>query len=175
MLLNEEPVGVYRYVYFKTRLGWIGIVATEQGISSLTLPQKESRMVIRQLKKQIPAKTRILFDAYYFGELINNFKQYFRGKEVNFDFPVDLSYGNAFEKKVWEITRSVSYGQIRTYRWIAKELGYPEAIKPVSNALRNNPLPIIIPCHRIVEGNYDQEGYYGGYNWKKRLIKIERK
>jgi O-6-methylguanine DNA methyltransferase len=170
---NNQPE-VYRYVYFKTQLGWIGIAATERGIRALILPQKERKMVTRALRKQIPKDAEIIFDSYYFADIKDAFKQYFSKKEVTFDFPLDINRGNAFERKVWEITRSVPHGKVQTYKWIAERVGFPNAIKSVSSALRYNPLPIIIPCHRIVGSKYGIEYYSRGFEWRKKLLELER-
>ncbi|MFH1095940.1 MAG: methylated-DNA--[protein]-cysteine S-methyltransferase [Candidatus Desantisbacteria bacterium] len=170
-----EKQEIYRYVYFNTQLGWMGIASSDQGIRALVLPQKERKMVTRELKKQLPPQSNMIFDYYSFSNISEAFKQYFRKRFVMFDFPLDINRGDAFERRVWSVTCSVPYGEVRTYRWIAQELGYPNAVSPVSSALRYNPLPLIIPCHRVVMSEYSREGYYRGFEWKKKLLEIERR
>ena len=170
----QEKQEIYRYVYFNTLFGWMGIASTDQGIRAIVLPQKERKMVTRELKKQLPPNANMLFDFYYFSEVIETFKHYFRKRSVIFDFPLDINRGNAFEKKVWDVTCSVSHGEIRTYKWVAQEIVYPDAVSPVVSALRYNPLPIIIPCHRVIASEYSRESYSRGFEWKRKLLEIER-
>ncbi|PIP41749.1 hypothetical protein CO110_08000 [Candidatus Desantisbacteria bacterium CG_4_9_14_3_um_filter_40_11] len=170
-----EKQEIYRYVYFNTQLGWMGVASSDQGIRALVLPQKERRMVTRELKRQLPLQSNMIFDYYSFSDISDSFKQYFKKRFVMFDFPLDINRGDAFERKVWEVTCSVPYGEIRTYKWVAQKLGYQNAVSPVSSALRYNPLPLIIPCHRVVMGEYSREGYSRGFEWKKKLLEIERR
>ncbi|MBU0700903.1 methylated-DNA--[protein]-cysteine S-methyltransferase [bacterium] len=171
----QEKEEIYRYVYFNTTLGWMGIASSDQGIRAIVLPQKERKMVTRELRKQLPPNANMLFDFYYFSEISEAFKHYFRKRSVIFDFPLDINRGNVFERKVWDATCSVPHGEIRTYKWVAQEIGYPEAARPVASALRYNPLPIIIPCHRVVTSEYSREGYSRGFEWKRKLLEIERR
>jgi methylated-DNA-[protein]-cysteine S-methyltransferase len=81
--------------------------------------------------------------------------------------------GTDFEKKVWETLRKIPYGETRTYKWLAEEIGKPQAFRAVGNALGKNPIPIIFPCHRVIESDGSLGGYSGGVDIKRRLIEIE--
>ena len=75
---------------------------------------------------------------------------YFEGEEVDFDFPLDLSSGTAFRQEVWRAALKVPYGSVWTYGQLAEAAGHPRAARAVGGALAANPLPILVPCHRIV-------------------------
>ena len=79
-----------------------------------------------------------------------------------------------FQKKVLKVVLKIPMGQTRSYSWLAKELGRPKAIRSVGRALRNNPLPFIIPCHRVIRKNGSVGGYFLGKGFKKKLLDLER-
>ncbi len=80
-----------------------------------------------------------------------------------------------FEKKVLRVASKIPLGQVRSYKWVAEKLGKPKAYRAVANALRKNPYPILIPCHRVVKVSGDTGGYSRGRLKKKKLIKFEKK
>ena len=78
-----------------------------------------------------------------------------------------------FEKKVYTVVKEIPPGETRSYSWVAKRIGKPKAIRAVGTALKNNPFPIIIPCHRVVSSNGSMGGYAFGIELKKRLLEAE--
>lgn len=98
---------------------------------------------------------------------------YLSGRLRSFRAPCDLSGLSAFTRAVLEITARIPYGQVRSYRWIAGQLGKPGASRAVGNALARNPIPIIIPCHRVVRSDGDLGGYALGLHWKRKLLELE--
>ncbi len=80
-----------------------------------------------------------------------------------------------FEKKVLKAAAKIPLGQLRSYKWVAQKAGRPKAYRAAANALRNNPYPIVIPCHRVIKSSGDIGGYSQGYSEKKKLIKLEKK
>lgn len=80
-----------------------------------------------------------------------------------------------FAKKVYKAVLRIPLGEVRTYKWVAKKIGYPKAYRAVGNALNKNPWPIIIPCHRVVASDGGLGGYSRGLNRKKKLMELERK
>ena len=117
-----------------------------------------------------PAETALLKKAE------KELEEYFKGKRKTFDLPVQPK-GTAFEKDVWSVLEKIPYGHLMTYGEIAKEIGRPKASRAVGNACGNNPVCVIIPCHRVVGKNNDG-GYSNGMKYKYALWKeegIERK
>lgn len=81
---------------------------------------------------------------------------------------------NSFSKKVYKIVSNIPLGEVRTYKWVAKRAGNPRAYRAVGQILKNNPYPLIIPCHRVVTSNGELRGYAWGKKVKKRLLDLER-
>jgi methylated-DNA-[protein]-cysteine S-methyltransferase len=100
--------------------------------------------------------------------------RYLSGRLRSFSVPCDLSELAGFTRAVLRITARIPYGQVRSYRWIAERLGRPKASRAVGNALARNPVPIIIPCHRVTRSDGALGGYALGLGWKIRLLKLER-
>jgi methylated-DNA-[protein]-cysteine S-methyltransferase len=99
--------------------------------------------------------------------------EYFSGARTFFTCKTMFTVGTAFEKKVWEVLREVPYGETRTYKWLAERIGKPGAFRAVGRALGKNPIPIIVPCHRIIESDGTLGGYTSGVDIKRRLLEIE--
>ncbi len=98
---------------------------------------------------------------------------YLRGKGVDFSsIPLDLSRATPFQLRVWKATQEIPYGSTLTYGELAARLGMAKGARAVGQALKKNPIPIIIPCHRVV-GRKGLTGFRGGLDWKRRLISLE--
>jgi len=104
---------------------------------------------------------------------MERFKTYFRGGKIIFPDELDLSGATPFQRKVWEITRLIPYGETRSYAWVAEQVNNPQAARAVGQALARNPLPIIIPCHRVITTNGKLGGFSGGVETKRRLLQLE--
>lgn len=99
---------------------------------------------------------------------------YFAGRLRFFSAPCDLGGLPPFTRAVLKITAQIPYGQVRSYRWVAERLRKPKATRAVGNALARNPVPIIIPCHRVVRSDGTLGGYALGLDWKRRLLALEK-
>lgn len=102
-------------------------------------------------------------------------EQYFNGKPTSFaDIPVYLqSIRGNFSRKVLEETRKIPWGKLVSYRELAKAAGSPKAARAVGNCMSKNPVPIIVPCHRVVKSDGSLGGFTGGLDIKKKLLKLE--
>ncbi|MCP4607507.1 MAG: methylated-DNA--[protein]-cysteine S-methyltransferase, partial [Planctomycetes bacterium] len=114
-------------------------------------------------------------DTTAFRELGFRLTRYFEGEKIDFSDDLDLRGSTDFQRDVWEANCSIPYGETRTYGWIAEKLGRPGSVRAVGQALARNPLPIIIPCHRVVGSSGSLGGYSGGLELKKRLLELELK
>jgi len=104
-------------------------------------------------------------------------ERYFSGERVSFSsVPLDLVCGTAFQQDVWRKLMEIPYGEVRSYGWVAREIGRPGAVRAVGGACGQNPLPPIVPCHRVVGSKGELTGYSGpgGISLKKRLLELER-
>ena len=98
---------------------------------------------------------------------------YFKGSRRVFDLKIVLDDATGFEREVYDALNEVGYAEVRTYKWLAEKLGKPGAARAVGQALKKNPIPIIIPCHRIIESGGKLGGYSGGIDIKRRLLDLE--
>ncbi len=99
--------------------------------------------------------------------------EYFEKGRRDFACKTSFTEGTDFEKLVWHTLKEVPYGETKTYKWLAEKIGKPHAFRAVGNALGKNPIPIIFPCHRIIESDGSLGGYSSGEEIKRRLLEIE--
>jgi methylated-DNA-[protein]-cysteine S-methyltransferase len=157
-----------KYAIFNTEVGWMGIVGSARGLLRTTLPQY-SELEARKLLEIDNA----VWSPQLFGDLIERFRAYFGGHEVIFPDRLDLSKATAFQRRIWEATRLIPYGSTSNYRWVAGQVGKVSAARAVGQALARNPLPIIVPCHRVITSRGKLGGYSGGVEMKKQLLGLE--
>ena len=100
-------------------------------------------------------------------------EEYFKGDRKEFDLPLAL-HGTEFQRKVWEMLQEIPYGQTCTYGEIGTKVGNPKASRAVGMANNRNPIPIIIPCHRVIGHDGKLTGYAGGLELKQRLLELEQ-
>ncbi len=110
------------------------------------------------------------------AEAVRQLREYAAGERRVFDMPIDWSVLNAFQQKALKITFDIPYGQTRTYKEIAMELGNPRAARAVGRAEATNPMPIVLPCHRVIGSDGKLHGYGGGDGLptKEWLLKMEK-
>ena len=100
-------------------------------------------------------------------------EEYFGGRRSQFDVPLDWGHMPPFQRAVLEATASVPFGHVDTYAGIARRIGKPKATRAVGNALGRNPIPVIVPCHRVIRSDATLGGYTGGLNIKEHLLSLE--
>ena len=100
-------------------------------------------------------------------------QQYFAGERQQFDIPLDLGCGTAFQQRVWHSLLAIAHGQTSTYGAISQQLGQPGAVRAVGGAIGRNPISIVVPCHRVVGAKGALTGYSGGMERKVALLKLE--
>jgi O-6-methylguanine DNA methyltransferase len=119
-----------------------------------------------------------LREAGRIGQLLQQARkelsEYLTGERTFFSIPVDLSQVPAFERAALEVAAQIPYGEVRPYKWIAERLGRPDAARAVGNAMASNPVPLIIPCHRVVKTDGSLGGYSFGTVRKESLLALER-
>jgi methylated-DNA-[protein]-cysteine S-methyltransferase len=157
-----------RYAVFETPAGWIAVLGTASGLKRLELPSASAEAALAAL--DIPPAARE--DAAYFSDLITDLRRYFGGQAVNFTFPLDLAGAPPFRQRVWQATRGIPWGETRSYGWLAAQAGQPRGARAVGQAMAHNPVPIVVPCHRVV-GTHGLGGFTGGLDMKRRLLALE--
>lgn len=143
---------------FKTPIGWISITEEDDKISEISIGEPAVCFFM--------AETKLISDAK------KQLNEYFAGKRKNFDLPVALS-GTDFQMSVWEKLSEIPYGETRTYKQVAEMIGSPSSYRAVGSAAGKNPVPIIVPCHRVIASGGSMSGYALGADAKKFLIELE--
>ena len=159
-----------RYITFNTSMGWVGILGSAKGLLRTTLPQRSAQEALRLLGDRVNYATQAL---HLYEDLMERLLSYFAGHKVTFPDKLDLSGTTPFQRQVWEITRLIPYGETRSYAWVAEQIKKVRAVQAVGQALARNPLPIIVPCHRVVTNNGKLGGYSGGLEMKRYLLWLE--
>ena len=169
------PENIFKYAIFLTAWGWAGFVVDRGGLLIFVLPEERKEDVLFRIKKEL--KYNNLFeDNREWGNLIQKVKEYYTGKKVDFtDCRLNLDNYTNFQKKILQTVRNIPYGEIRSYKEVAETAGYPRASRAVGNTMRNNPLPLIIPCHRVIKSDGGLGGFSGkeGIALKKKMIDWE--
>lgn len=163
-----------KYTIFNTRWGYFGLVVTQNAVLRTHLPDGDPEKLKSLLLKNLP-KTE--FQKSLLKSLQQQIIRYFDGQAVNFDpdLSLNLESFTLFERKVLTVCRTVMFSQKISYTQLAKKAGTPKAVRAVANTLAKNPLPLIIPCHRIIRSDGQIGGFSapGGKNLKKKLLKHE--
>ena len=146
------------------------VASTERGVCMVDFLKSEKDF-LRRLKERFPGE--IIRDDRKSKNVLNQIKKYLKGELQRFDCKVDLR-GTLFQKKVWRALVKIPYGQTRSYKEIARAIGYPKAFRAVGNANGRNSIPLILPCHRVIESNGGLGGFGHGIEIKRRLLDFEK-
>jgi len=158
------------YSFMETQFGTLLLASTEKGMKRIMLSGSNQLNQLRQEFGKNQLRENKNFNENAAGQL----RQYFQGKRKQFNLPLDLE-GTDFQKQVLWAVQEVLYGTTQSYKEIAQKIGNPRAVRAVGNANRTNPLPIIIPCHRIIGSDGSMTGYGGGIDLKRKLLEFEKR
>ena len=159
------------YGEIESPVGLLFVAASAAGVCEIDFASSHNQTeVMRRLEQRgfhpIPNQTAITA----VGEQLN---EYFNGERDRFEVPLDFSGITPFTQAVLVATEQVPFGHLSTYRQIAESIGQPTATRAVGNALGRNPLPVVVPCHRIIRSDSTIGGYTGGLHIKQVLLKLE--
>ena len=151
-------------------LGPLYLAASERGLCSVDFGVEEETFLSR-----LDALARLERGARSLAEVEQQLEEYFSGRRRRFEVPVDLSKITPFQQSVLRITASIQSGTVWTYRQVAVAMGNPKASRPVGSALAHNPVPIVVPCHRVIASDGSLGGYSAGAGLesKRKLLKME--
>jgi methylated-DNA-[protein]-cysteine S-methyltransferase len=174
------------YRVFKTRMGWCGVVGGRGGIVNVILPMTSQGRVEKVIahtwgkwrlapwrhRRSLPLKARGIL-----AEAERQIREYFAGRLRSFSLRVRLLGRGAFERAIYEATRRIPYGETVSYGWIAWKVGNPQAARAVGRAMARNPVPLLIPCHRVLGSNGKLCGFTseGGLRLKQKLLDLEKR
>jgi methylated-DNA-[protein]-cysteine S-methyltransferase len=150
--------------------GPVFLARTAQGICRVSFRSRSEGDFLRDLEARdlLPA-----FDPGKLGREAGELEDYFSGRRKTFQAPIDLRFVTPFQERVLRATARIPFGSVSSYGEIARQIGKPEARRAVGGALGHNPIPIIIPCHRVIAADGSIGGYTGGLKIKRELFKIE--
>jgi methylated-DNA-[protein]-cysteine S-methyltransferase len=166
----------HHYIVFETVAGHCGIAWNDVGITRLQLPGRNAEAAERRLLRRLPG-AELDTPTAEVAEAVTAIKHYFQGEKVDFsDVRLDLDGQVEFFKQIYAATRRIGWGHTTTYGTLAKELGAgPEAARDVGQAMARNPVPLIIPCHRVLAAGGKVGGFSapGGSAAKIRMLELE--
>ncbi len=155
------------YTKFDTWLCEIFLVGDEQGLQYLHLNTGEGK------RKRFSFEDNWTYSPSFFSKTEKQIKEYLSGTRKKFDIKL-APKGTEFQKKVWQTLRTIPYGKTVSYGDVAKMLGKPKAARAVGTANGQNPIPLIIPCHRVIGANGRLAGFAHGTVIKEKLINHEQ-
>lgn len=158
-----------RFAEYPSPVGKLLIARGELGITELSISAVR-RDFFKRLKDRYGVDP--VEDRSSFNDAFRELDSYFSGRSFKFTLPLELT-GTGFEMKVWGAIKKIPWGETRSYKEIAERIGSPGASRAVGGACGANPIPLIIPCHRVINSNGGLGGYTGGLAIKKRLLSIE--
>jgi methylated-DNA-[protein]-cysteine S-methyltransferase len=158
------------YDSITTPIGRVFVATTESGLVRVSFHQSESAFA-SDLRQQLG--TDVVKSAAKTKAVVHQIRDYFAGRRTAFDVQTDLSHVTPFQRKVLLATAQVPPGRVVSYGDIAKRIGRPRGSRAVGQALGHNPIPIVIPCHRIIATDGKLGGYTGGLRIKKKLLRLE--
>ncbi len=159
------------YHVFPCPFGLMGIAVSQRGLRRLRIDLKRKDEFIKILKSLYDETP--VYSPEELKDYQNQFEEYFAGTRKDFTFPLDLNEGTPFQTKVWQVLSHIPYGITRSYEWLAQEIDNPQAARATGSANGKNPVPIVVPCHRIIKKDGSLGGYTGGTHIKQYLLNLE--
>jgi methylated-DNA-[protein]-cysteine S-methyltransferase len=162
------------YAMLDSPLGTLLLAATDRGLVRLAYVSDhgEKDAVLNELAARI--SPRVLSCARRLDHPRRELDQYFAGSRHQFDLPLDWQLTHGFSRRVLQATARIPYGAISSYKEVAAQAGSPRGFRAAGNALGSNPIPIVVPCHRVLHAGGGLGGYTGGVEKKRALLAAER-
>ena len=160
------------YATMDSPVGRLVLAQTSRGLVRVGFEREDADAVLVELSERI--SPRVLEAPGRLDDARRELDQYFEGRRQDFDLPLDWSLvTSSFRRKVLEATARIPFGVTRTYRDMAAEAGTPGAVRAAGSALGSNPIPLIVPCHRVLRTGGALGGYGGGLDIKRYLLDLE--
>jgi methylated-DNA-[protein]-cysteine S-methyltransferase len=163
--MGKTVIGAIFYTTFESPVGPLLLAGDCQALRSLSF---------KSSKRSAPPRAHWKLNTEPFAEVIRQLQAYFRGELKEFDLPLAME-GTEFQLRVWNALRAIPYGETISYAQLAERIGNPKAVRAVGLANGSNPIPIIVPCHRVIGSDGSLTGFGGGLPTKKLLLELENK
>jgi methylated-DNA-[protein]-cysteine S-methyltransferase len=154
-----------------TPVGRLLLAATEQGLIRVAYPRQDHDAVLTQLAERV--SPRVLHAPLRLDPAARQLEEYFAGRRRAFDLPLDLRLATGFRRAVLAHLPLIRYGGTESYAQVAAAAGSPRAVRAVGTACATNPVPVVLPCHRVVRSDGSPGGYAGGPDAKQTLLRME--
>lgn len=149
----------FKQSLLKTDVGNLLLTFSDEGLHTVQFNAKDEDVIFEKSDK---------------NQYVDQLKEYVVGTRKTFDLPL-VYVGTQFQIDVWKYIQSIPYGETQTYQHVAEGIGHPHSSRAVGNALHVNPIPLIIPCHRVIRSDGGLGGFGGGINIKQKLLDFEKK
>ncbi len=159
------------YATLDSPVGRLLVAVTPHGLVRVAYLDGDLDAVLEDLA--IRVSPRLLGSARKLDEPRRELDQYFEGRRREFELPLDWQLTRGFARRVLQATARIPYGSVSSYKGVASDAGSPRAFRAAGNALGTNPLPIVIPCHRVLHAGGGLGGYTGGVSRKQSLLRVE--
>jgi methylated-DNA-[protein]-cysteine S-methyltransferase len=168
---QREGILDVAYRTLETPVGRLLLAATGQGLVRIAYAVQDHDAVLRQLADSI--SPRVLKAPARLDETSRQIEEYFAGRRTRFDLPLDWRLSKGFRREVLTHLCDIGYGRTESYAQVAAASGSPRAVRAVGTACATNPLPLVVPCHRVVRSDGSVGGYAGGAEAKHTLLTLE--
>jgi len=169
-MMEERMEAIYYSSFNSPILKKVFVGSTERGVCLVDFLKTE-KAFLRELRRSF--RGRVIRDDRKNRSPLDQLRKYLKGELRRFHCKLDLS-GTRFQKKVWSALVEIPYGRTQSYKEIAQAIGHPRAFRAVGNANGQNRIPLIVPCHRVVESNGGLGGFGYGVKVKKKLLDFEK-
>jgi O-6-methylguanine DNA methyltransferase len=166
------PEEFVTWATMKSRVGMIRAAATSRGVCKIALGKETAADFFGWLERYVAHAPRKPDRRGLVALALDQIVEYLGGQRREFDLPLDLR-GTEFQRRVWAAVAGIPYGETRTYADIARTIGKPQATRAVGAANGANPLPLVVPCHRVLGSDGSLTGYGGGLDVKRKLLEME--
>ncbi|WP_377268600.1 methylated-DNA--[protein]-cysteine S-methyltransferase [Peterkaempfera sp. SMS 1(5)a] len=159
------------YRTLETPVGELLLASTVQGLVRVAFPGQDHTAALEQLAERV--SPRVLHAPPRLDEVARQLDEYFAGRRTRFELPLDFRLSKGFRRSVLAHLTEIGYGRTESYAEVATAAGSPRAVRAVGTACATNPLPIVVPCHRVVRTDGSAGGYAGGPQAKLTLLTLE--
>ena len=168
---NDAGILDVAYRTLDTPVGTLLLAATEQGLVRVAYDRENHDAVLEELAEKV--SPRVLHAPDRLGPVAHQIDEYFAGTRRNFDVPLDFRLATGFRLSVLRHLTDIGYGHTESYTEVAAAAGSPQAVRAAGSACAKNPLPVVVPCHRVVRADGSIGGYIGGPEAKHVLLALE--
>ena len=152
-------------------IGTLLVATTDKGLVRISFHSEAEDLVLEELARRV--SPRIVRAPRKVAPVAKELDEYFAGRRKVFDVPLDWRLVGPYARKVLRATAAIPFGKVSTYREVARKAGNPSASRAAGNALGSNPIPVVVPCHRVLRTGGGLGGYGGGLDVKEHLLRLE--